>query len=270
MGVSFKDYVIISDAFQEAQLEEGAIWDAIQKKLGAKASPEETEAQLDRLKKIAPAEFAKIKAAEKAKGSTAQDKIAAQRSAEFEKRKALRPIGGNIKTQGTQGTRGSGDERYGDRRAAEHAYAMGEEVQTSEPVLLEDTEKMFIVHVPANVYAGKYYDFRTAEIKVMAKDEDEASSLVNKHKDDVLRMLKAKRVAPSGRPLLPAREEASKNVFFKKDYYVKPIESTGGNNVLTRHGGFKRVTLDKIEEAPPMPLSKPVPPRDQKRSKVKD
>lgn len=251
MGVSFKDYVIISDAFQEAELEEGAIWDAIQKKLGAKASPEETEAQLDRLKKIAPAEFAKIKAAEKSKGSTAQDKIATQRSAEFEKRKALRPIGGNIKTQGTQGTIGSGDERYGDRRAAEHAYAMGEEVQTSEPVLLEDTEKMFIVHVPANVYDAEYnkYIIHAAKIEVMAKDEDEASSLVNKHQDDVLLMLKSKRVAPSGRPQLPASEDPKKNVFFKKTYYVRPVKSRSGKNVLTRHGGFKHVTITKDKEA---------------------
>ena len=55
MSVSFKDYVIISDAFREVQLEEGKLedlWNAVKKKLGGKASDEEVQAELTRLKKI--------------------------------------------------------------------------------------------------------------------------------------------------------------------------------------------------------------------------
>ena len=93
MTISLRDYITISDAFKEAQLDEGAVWDAIKKKLGGKASPEETEAELERLKKIAPAEFAKIKAAEKAKASTTQTKAAAKASADFHARRADRGRG---------------------------------------------------------------------------------------------------------------------------------------------------------------------------------
>lgn len=54
-SISFKDYVIIADAFREVQLEEGKLadlWDAVKKKLGGKASDEEVQAELARLKKI--------------------------------------------------------------------------------------------------------------------------------------------------------------------------------------------------------------------------
>lgn len=138
MTISLRDYITISDAFKEAQLDEGAVWDAIKKKLGGKASPEETEAELQRLKAIAPAEFAKIKAAEKAKDSTVQTKAAAKASAEFHARKALqksKAATGSIGSKPTSGTSptkakfdamDSKDYRAGHSRAAERAFAMGE------------------------------------------------------------------------------------------------------------------------------------------------
>ena len=140
MTISLRDYITISDAFKEAQLDEGAVWDAIKKKLGGKASPEETEAELERLKKIAPAEFAKIKAAEKAKASTTQTKAAAKASADFHARRALQKEKETtaVKPSGTRPTvspaaakakfdaMDAKEYRAGHHRAAERAYAMGE------------------------------------------------------------------------------------------------------------------------------------------------
>lgn len=138
MTISLRDYITISDAFKEAQLDEGAVWDAIKKKLGGKASPEETEAELERLKKIAPAEFAKIKAAEKAKASTTQTKAAAKASADFHARRALQKEKETtaVKPSGTRPTVSAAKAKFdamdakeyraGHHRAAERAYAMGE------------------------------------------------------------------------------------------------------------------------------------------------
>jgi hypothetical protein len=53
--------VIISDAFVEAQLDEGKIWDAIKKKLGGKASDEEIKAEVERLKGLDSDDIKKIK-----------------------------------------------------------------------------------------------------------------------------------------------------------------------------------------------------------------
>lgn len=62
--LSFKDYVLISNAIVEAQLDEGAIWDAIKKKLGGskQMSDDEIEAEIQRLKKLGPGSIEKIRA----------------------------------------------------------------------------------------------------------------------------------------------------------------------------------------------------------------
>ena len=90
MTVSFRDYVIISDAFVAAQLDEGKIWDAIKAKLGAKASPEEVEAEIERLKKT------KGKDVEKIKQTAASKNFHDRKAAELEKkaeREAKKPVG---------------------------------------------------------------------------------------------------------------------------------------------------------------------------------
>lgn len=65
MSISFRDFVIITNAFEDAQLDEGKIWDAIKKKLGGKASEEDIRSEVERLKGLDSDDMAKIKAARK-------------------------------------------------------------------------------------------------------------------------------------------------------------------------------------------------------------
>ena len=100
--------------------------------------------------------------------------------------------------------------------------------------------KVFSVQVPANVYDGKYYDYRTARVMVLAANEKEAIDIVNANKDDVVKYL-AKRRMSSGRTIIPARNP-EKNVFFRNDYFVKPMK------VTTRSSdGFELFTKDGLE-----------------------
>lgn len=97
MSVSFKDYVIISDAFREVQLEEGKLddlWNAVKKKLGGKASDEEVKSELERLQKIDDKTVKKI-------GQT-------QQSRDFHARKAAQAMTakGPQKPEPTRGTLG--------------------------------------------------------------------------------------------------------------------------------------------------------------------
>ena len=64
MALSFKDYVLISDAIKEVQLEEGKIDDLlayVKKLLGPKASPEQIEAKLKTLKGVNAKDIAAVK-----------------------------------------------------------------------------------------------------------------------------------------------------------------------------------------------------------------
>lgn len=64
MALSFKDYVLISDAMKEIQLEEGKIDDLlawVKKLLGPKATPEQIEAKLKTLKDVDKKDIEKVK-----------------------------------------------------------------------------------------------------------------------------------------------------------------------------------------------------------------
>jgi oligoribonuclease NrnB/cAMP/cGMP phosphodiesterase (DHH superfamily) len=132
MKMSFRDYVTISDAFIEAQLDEGKIWDAIKAKLGGKATDDEIEAEIERLKKTDKKDLDKI-----AKSSASRD---------FHERKKQAAMA--KKPQGTigheqpaaedsrkrLGSMQSKDMRAGHARAAERNWAMGEEIELTEGV----------------------------------------------------------------------------------------------------------------------------------------
>jgi len=90
-----------------------------------------------------------------------------------------------------------------------------------------ETFPVFIVHVPANVYAGKYYDYQTFSVPVRASDEikteQDAIRWVNNNKQKVLDAANKSRLI-GGRRRVPTPVE--KNVFFKNTYHVKKSEVT--------------------------------------------
>lgn len=64
MAISFRDYVLISDAFEANQLEEGKledIWAYVKKKLGGKATDDKIEKEIERLKLLDKKDIDKIK-----------------------------------------------------------------------------------------------------------------------------------------------------------------------------------------------------------------
>ena len=98
MKLSFKDYTIISDAFIEMQLDENAIqdlWAHVKKKLGMKATDDQIEAEIERLKKTKGSDLDAIK-------KTAQSRAFHARKAADEKRAALQAR----KPEPTRGTLG--------------------------------------------------------------------------------------------------------------------------------------------------------------------
>lgn len=86
-----------------------------------------------------------------------------------------------------------------------------------------DAPNAFRVHVPANVYDGKYYDHRTYGVLVPMTDEvkteQDAIKFVNSHKSEVLAIGDKAREAGGKRRI---KAPASKNMFFKNSYCVKP------------------------------------------------
>lgn len=261
MTFTFKEYTIIADAIVAAQAEEvdEGVLDALQA-VKAKLTGKPNLADLE--KKYGKDAIAKIKAEVEAKTSKIKSKEAEKSeleisktnaSKEFHARRASAKPAMNIHkaasymAQPTQKTLSAADRAS---YAKNIAFKKGMQAEELDEALNEEVadDSMFFVHVPANVYAGKYYDFRTVPILVLAKDEAEASSIVNKNKDDVIRFYDSRRISPSGKFLVRHENGTDKNVFFKKDYYVKPTAMTSSSAVLTRHGGFKRVTLDKNKE----------------------
>jgi hypothetical protein len=90
------------------------------------------------------------------------------------------------------------------------------------------TYDVFGVNIPANVYDGKYYDYRTVKYTVFkgmdgVETEQDAVNWVNTHRDQVLADLAARRTQ-SGK--LVIAKPAEKNVFFKDNYTVKPSQIT--------------------------------------------
>jgi hypothetical protein len=95
-----------------------------------------------------------------------------------------------------------------------------------EEVNVKGTVPVFFVHVPANVYAGKYYDFGTYRMIVPISDEvkteQDAIKWVNNNKKAVLDA--ANKSTTGGKRRVPTPIE--KNVFFRDKYYVKKSEVT--------------------------------------------
>lgn len=93
MALSFRDYVLISDAVKENQLEEGRIEDLlawVKKLLGPKATPEQIEAKLKTLKDVDKKDLEAIKKISNTKAAR-----------EFAVRKAARDEAPKSSTRGT-------------------------------------------------------------------------------------------------------------------------------------------------------------------------
>ncbi len=99
--------------------------------------------------------------------------------------------------------------------------------------------KTFNVHVPANVYDGKYYDYRTLPIHVIASSEKEASEVINKNKEEVLKKADTRRVRVGSTTRRYVAMPVAKNVFFKKDgetYYTRESPMSGKAMALNMAG----------------------------------
>jgi hypothetical protein len=84
---------------------------------------------------------------------------------------------------------------------------------------------LYYVMVPANIYVGRNFDFRCAQVPVLAQDEWGAQRLVNLNQKRVVEYLSKRKVGRTGnlRYLIPHRQP-EKNVFFKSNYYVRTRE----------------------------------------------
>jgi len=119
-------------------------------------------------------------------------------------------------------------------------------IDTIKEAIKSRVYNLFYVHVPANVYAGKWYDYRSLKVPVLAVDEDHAIALVNDSKLNVLGWAKARRV--NGRRLIQAKVPADKSVFFKERYYVKAEDVFGRiGPALCADGRFYRIETQPIK-----------------------
>jgi hypothetical protein len=114
--------------------------------------------------------------------------------------------------------------------------------------VLESKEiDVWMVHIPANIYDGKYYDFRTVRVKVpmdIAKTKDEAIKYVNDNKEAMLADIDKKR-AYGGKRYVKAPVE--KNVFFKNDYSVVPSKVLVSEASLSKMHGTKKTSYQTLE-----------------------
>lgn len=85
---------------------------------------------------------------------------------------------------------------------------------------------IFTVMVRANVWAGRYYDYSAAAVKVVANDEQEAIDIVIKHPKSAMQLLHSLKVRSgnSYRYLIPHRPDPSKNVFIDEER--KPVKAS--------------------------------------------
>lgn len=90
--------------------------------------------------------------------------------------------------------------------------------------------KAWRVHIPANVYDGKYYDYRTIGYYVspsQAKSEKQAVEWVNSHKKEVLKDIAEKKYRVGSRNVNAVARPVEKNVFFKNSYTVRNVTGSG-------------------------------------------
>jgi hypothetical protein len=101
MGLSFKDYVVISDALEAEQLEEGWMDDAIlaiKKKLGGKMSDDEIAAEIEKLKGKKAGADKKVAGGAERVAQTQQSRDFHARRAEMAAKAAARQPQGTIGT----------------------------------------------------------------------------------------------------------------------------------------------------------------------------
>lgn len=100
---------------------------------------------------------------------------------------------------------------------------------------------VFFVYVPANIYDGKYYDYRTVRVPVAAKNEEEANKIINDNKEVVLAHLDKKRMRSGQRTVRYVGRPIEKNVFFRPDNFTKPAREGDQVIALTGNGTFEKV-----------------------------
>lgn len=86
--------------------------------------------------------------------------------------------------------------------------------------------KAFQVAIPANVYAGRYYDYRATAYNVFigyagVDTEQDAIDWVNNNKDQVLAEIDMNKIISGNRKRRAVKKPAEKNVFFKETYNVR-------------------------------------------------
>jgi len=104
----------------------------------------------------------------------------------------------------------------------------------------QNKQRVWSVEVPANVYDGKYYDYRTVRVLVVAPSEKEAMEVVNANKPAVLAELDKKRMRVGDRLVRWLPKDIEKNVFFKPTYSVRLANLLYGK-ALTKDGTSKLV-----------------------------
>ena len=92
----------------------------------------------------------------------------------------------------------------------------------------------FRVHIPANIYDGKYYDFRTAPLLVEAESAGEAMRIVNRNKEKALRLLDEKKMLVGDRRIRYVANPAKDNVFFQLRYYTTETQVQGSRNTILK------------------------------------
>jgi hypothetical protein len=124
--VTFAEYIIISKAISDAQLEEGAIWDAIKSKLG---KPGDTEDDLKKLKDKETSVSKSINRVQKTKQQQEFELRKAEREKrDLEKNKALTARDARLKSM-KPGQKPEGEPsslRGSQLRSNERKFAMGE------------------------------------------------------------------------------------------------------------------------------------------------
>lgn len=106
----------------------------------------------------------------------------------------------------------------------------------------QEERKVLDVIVPANIYDGKYYDYRYARVPAYAASEQEAVELVKSQPEAVLQYLDQKRAAGGKRRYIASPIE--RNVFFDKVSRAKDSGriSVGGKGLLAlTPNGFQRI-----------------------------
>lgn len=85
--------------------------------------------------------------------------------------------------------------------------------------------QVFAVHVPANVYDGKYYDYRTKPFNVTigekVQTEQDAIDYVNNHQEEVLENFNRARFRYGNTSRRAVPKDVRNNVFFKPTYAVR-------------------------------------------------